>query len=200
MPRPARFSHEQIIATTARVAAKRGPTGATVARIAHALHAPTGSIYHRFASRGMLLGEVWLRATASFQDGFAERLAGPDSKAAGLAAVCYVPQWVRAHPQEARILLLHRPEDFLEPGWPAQTKARAKALRRQLSKGLRDFCQKMFGRADRSTLRIVMFALAEAPLAAVRRHVEIDEPPPPIVDALIEETYRAAISLCQEQR
>jgi AcrR family transcriptional regulator len=200
MPRPARFSHEQIIAATARVTAKRGPAGATVARIAKALKAPTGSIYHRFSSRNVLLGEVWLRATASFQDEFAERLAGPDDEAAGLAAVRFVPQWVREYPQEARILLLHRREDFLDQSWPVQMKARARNLRHQLSEGVCGFCQRMVGRTDATTLRIVSFALAEAPLAAVRRHVELSEPPPPIVDALIEETYRASISLCRGQR
>lgn len=200
MPRPARFSHEQIIAATAQVAAKRGPAGATVARIARVLDAPVGSIYHRFASRNVLLGEVWLRATASFQDGFAERLAGPDGEAAGLAAVRYVPQWVRRHPRQARILLLHRREDFLERGWPRRMKDRAKALRHQLSDGLRSFCLRACGRSDGTSLRIVAFALAEAPLAAVRRHVEVGEPPPPIVDSLIEETYRKSISLCRARR
>lgn len=200
MPRPARFSHEQMIAATTRVAAKRGPAGTTIARIARVLDAPTGSIYHRFASRNVLLGEVWLRATESFQDEFAERLAGSDGEAAGLAAVRYVPQWVREHPQEARILLLHRREDFLEHGWPVQMKVRAKALRHQVSEGLSSFCQQVFGCTDQTTLRIAAFALAEAPLAAVRQHVAAGKPPPPIVDAMIEETYRASISLCRAQQ
>ena len=73
--------------------------------------------------------------------------------------------------------------------------ARAKALRRQMSEGLHSFCQRLVGRTDAAALRIVTFALAEAPLAAVRQHVENGEPPPPIVDALIEETYRASIAL-----
>lgn len=195
MPRPARFSHEQILAATARVAAERGPAGASIARIACTLRGPTGSIYHRFASRSVLLGEVWLQAAASFQDGFSERLDGADPQTAGLAAVRYVPQRVRDHPQEARILLLHRREDFLERGWPAPMVERAKALHRQLSQVLRRFCQRLVGRTDAKTLRVMTFALAEAPLAAVKRHVEAGEPPPRIVDALIEETYRASLAL-----
>jgi AcrR family transcriptional regulator len=195
MPRPARFSHEQILAATARVAAERGPAGASIARIACTLRGPTGSIYHRFASRGVLLGEVWLQAAASFQDGFSERLDGADPRTAGLAAVRYVPQRVRDHPQEARILLLHRREDFLERGWPAPMVERAKALHHQLSQVLRRFCQRLVGRTDTKTLRVMTFALAEAPLAAVKRHVEAGEPPPRIVDALIEETYRASLAL-----
>jgi AcrR family transcriptional regulator len=195
MARPARFDDEQIIAATARLAAARGPAGATVARIAGALRAPTGSIYHRFASRDMLLGEVWLRAAQGFQHGFVQRLAGPDARAAGLAAVRYVPQRVREEPREARILLLHRREDFLQRGWPAPMKARALALTRQMDEGVRDFCARLFGRADAKALRLARYALAEAPLAALRPHVQANEAPPPIVDALIEATYFASIAL-----
>lgn len=195
MSRPACYSCEQIIDATARVAAERGPAGTSVAQISQTLGAPTGSIYHRFASRSVLLGEVWLQAATSFQDGFAERLDGANPQTAGLAAVRYVPQRVREQPQEARILLLHRREDFLESEWPAPMVERAKALHSQLSKGLRKFCRRLSGRADAKSLRVVTFALAEAPLAAVKRHVEAGEPPPRIVDALIEETYLSSLSL-----
>lgn len=195
MARPAQFTDEQIVVATAQLAAEHGPAGATVARIAAALRAPTGSIYHRFASRDVLLGEVWLRAAESFQDGAAELLAGPDAEAAGLAAVRYVPRRVREQPQEARILLLHRREEFLDGGWPAEMTARAQALREQMETGLRGFCRRVFGRVDARTMRIAVYALADAPLAAVRRHVEAQEPPPRTVDALIEATYLASVAL-----
>lgn len=195
MPRPARYSHEQIVAATAQVAAERGPAGASVARIARILRAPTGSIYHRFSSRSLLLGEVWLQAAASFQDRFSERLDAEDPYSAGMDAVRYVPNRVRTHPQEARILLLHRREDFLDRKWPVPMRNRATALQKQLSNGLRDFCRRLSGRTDAESVRILTFALAEAPLAAVKRHVEAGEPPPPIVNALIEETYRSCLTL-----
>lgn len=195
MARPAQYSSNQIIASATKVAAKHGPAGATIARIAQAVGAPTGSIYHRFASRDVLLGEVWLRTVAGFQSGIANQLAAPDAKRAGLAAVRSVPQWVRNNPQDARILLLYRSEDFLEHGWPRSMSARAKKLRVQMAETLRDFCQRLLGRADATSMRIVAFALAEAPLAALRRHVKGGDPPPPIVDDLIDATYRAALSL-----
>ncbi len=195
MPRPARFSLEQIVAATTRLVATCGPDNATIARVAGALRAPTGSIYHRISSRDELLGEVWLRAAASFQDGFFERLAGPLPRDAGLDAVRYVPQWGRDQPQEARILLLHRREDFLGRGWPSAMTSRAKALGQQVDKGLQSFCDRLFGRTDAVTLRIAAFALAEAPIAAVRRHIELSEPPPPTVDALVVATFIATIAL-----
>jgi len=195
MARPAQYSNDQIVDATAKVAAQYGPTGATVARIARTLGAPTGSIYHRFASRDVLLGEVWLRTVAEFQSGIVDQLAAPNAKKAGLAAVRSVPQWVRNHPQEARILLLYRSEEFLECGWPRSMSERAKKLRAQLAETLREFCQRLLGRTDVASLRIVTFALAEAPLAALRRHVKDGDLPPPIVDDLIVATYRAAMSL-----
>lgn len=195
MPRPARFTYEQIVAATARVAATHGPGGATIARIAEALRAPTGSIYHRVSSRDVLLGEVWLGAAQSFQEAFLERLAGPVARDAGLAAVRYVPERVRAQPQEARILMLHRREDFLARGWPAPMRARAGALQARMDGGLGSFCHRLFGRDDTTTRRIAVYALAEAPIAAMKPHLARGEAPPPIVDRLIEATYLAAIAL-----
>jgi AcrR family transcriptional regulator len=195
MPRPARFTHEQVVAATARVAASHGPGGATIARIARALRAPTGSVYHRFASRDVLLGEVWLGAAQSFQQGFLERLAGTLAQDAGLEAVRYVSQRVRDRPTEARILMLHRREDFLAQGWPAPLRARARALQRHMDEGLQSFCHRLFGRGDAATRRIAVYALAEAPIAAIKPHLARGEPPPPIVDRLIEATYLAAITL-----
>lgn len=195
MPRPPRFDRQQIVSAATRVVAERGPAGASIARIARALRGPSGSIYHRFPSRGVLLGEVWLQVAASFQDGVAKRLAGLDPCAAGLAAARFVPERVRAQPREARILLLHRREDFLGDGWPAEMAARSRALRRQASGMLHDFCARLAGRAGERTVRVMTFALVEAPLAAVRRHVEAGEPPPPIVDQMIEQTYRASLAL-----
>jgi len=58
MSRPAKFSHSDIVDATARLAARDGPARATMASIAAELRAPTGSLYHRFASRDILLGEV----------------------------------------------------------------------------------------------------------------------------------------------
>ena len=44
-------------------------------------------------------------------------------------------------------------------------------------------------------MRITLYALVEAPLAAVRQHVRAKEPPPDTVDALVEATYFASIAL-----
>jgi len=195
MARPARYNRDLIINSAASVIAESGPASATIARIAQAVGAPTGSIYHRFASRNELLGEVWLRTVAGFQNEFVAHLAASDPKSGGLAAVHAVPRWVRNHPQEARILLLYRSEDFLQRGWSAEMATQAKKLRLQMKESLHEFCQRLLGRSDAISLQIVGFALAEAPLAALRGYAKESVPPPPIIDELLEGTYRAAMSL-----
>ena len=195
MPRPARYDSDQIVAATAAVAAEYGPNGATIARIATALGGPTGSIYHRFSSRDILLGEVWLTAVEKFQRDFGARLEAGDARSAGLDAACSVTDWVRRYAQDARILLLHRSEDFYADNWPTAMADRAKDLRDEMSQGLSQFCHRLVGSTDQRSLRTVTFALAEAPYAVVRRHVRAGEPPPPIANELIAATYRAALSL-----
>lgn len=195
MSRPAKFSHDEIIDATARIAARAGPTQATITRIASELRAPTGSIYHRFSSRDVLLGEVWLRAAESFQDSVFGLLAGPDPWDAGLAAALFVPARVRQDPDQARILLLHRREDFLTSGWPPEMSARAGRLKQHADTALKKFSKSLLGRADADALRYVTYALASAPLAAVLPHLRANESPPPSVEPLISATYSAVMLL-----
>jgi hypothetical protein len=104
-------------------------------------------------------------------------------------------QRVREKLREARLLLLHRREDFVDRGWPVGLSRQARALGRQIDDALTDFSYRLTGRADARTVRIVAFAVVEAPFAAVRRHVVAGEPPPLAVDDLIRVTYDAAMTL-----
>jgi AcrR family transcriptional regulator len=172
-----------------------GPSGATIGAIARSVGAPTGSIYHRFASRDVLLATVWLRAAAAFQDAVFERLAGPAPREAGLASALYMAERVREHPREARLLLLHRREDFVDRGWPATFRRRAVQLAQQIETELHAFSRRLCGREDGRTVRMVAYAVIEAPFAAVRRHVAAKESPPPYADLLIRATYEAVMEL-----
>jgi AcrR family transcriptional regulator len=195
MPRPRKFDDEQILAAAGRLIARNGPSGATIGAIAQAVGAPTGSIYHRFDSRDVLLARVWLRAAAAFQTAFFERLAGQEPREAGLAAALYMAQRVREHPREARLLLLHRREDFVDRGWPAPLRWQAAQLAQQIEIELRAFTRRLCGREDVRTVRLITYAVIEAPFAAIRRHVAANESPPPYVDLLIRATYDAVMDL-----
>lgn len=193
MSRPAKFSHQQIVEATARIAARDGPAKATIASIAQELQAPSGSIYHRFASRDLLLGEVWLRAAEDFQAGVGALLDAAEPWAAGLAAALYVPARVRAAPAEASILLLHRREDFMAGGWPEPLARRARQLRTRADQGLRDFARRLLGRTDADAIGALSYALAGAPLAAVLPFLRAGKSPPRMVDTLVRATYAAVL-------
>src|SRR5262249_3535415 len=139
MPRSPKFTETQILAAASRLIAANGPDRATISAIAGAVGAPTGSIYHRFASRDVLLRTVWLRAAAAFQAASFGRLAAAPPHDAGLAAALYIAQRVREHLREARLLLLHRREDFVDRGWPPALRRRAEHLGRQVERELRAF-------------------------------------------------------------
>jgi AcrR family transcriptional regulator len=118
MLRPSRFSEVQILDATAALVAAGGPGAATIGAISQMLKAPSGSIYHRFASRDTLLGRLWLNKAAFFQNRFAAALATPDPAQAGLAAALSMLGAVRDDFAGARIMLLHQRDDFLDGDWP----------------------------------------------------------------------------------
>ena len=193
MPRAPQFDQAQILAAAERLIARHGPSGATISAIARAVGAPTGSIYHRFDSRDVLLAEVWLGAATAFQAAFIDRLAGPSAREAGLAAALYMAQRVRERPREARVLLLHRREDFVDRGWPVSMRRRAEQLGSQVETELRRFSSRLCDRQDVRTVRCITYAVLTAPFAGVRPHVAAGESPPPYVDGLIRVTYEAVI-------
>jgi hypothetical protein len=95
-------------------------------------------------------------------------------------------------------MLLHRREDFLGDGCPAELRAEARRLKQQVDDALTQFARRLFGRASARTLRATSFAVLDVAFAAVRRHVAANEPPPPTVDRLIETAYLAVINAEQE--
>src|SRR5262249_54478398 len=140
-------------------------------------------------------GEVWLSAAEAFQNAYFAVLRGPDARDAGLAAALYLAQRVRGNLAEARVLQLHRRQAFVGRGWPADMERRARRLGRQLDTELRAFSQRLCKRADARTLRMVAYAVLDAPFGAVRRHVAAREAPPEYVDLLITATYDAVLVL-----
>ena len=64
------FEAESFRAAARSLASERGPAAVTVDSITARLGAPKGSFYHRFASRDVLLGELWLATVLAYQEGF----------------------------------------------------------------------------------------------------------------------------------
>lgn len=193
MGRTAKFARSEISSAALELVARDGPRSATVAAIARRVGAPTGSIYHRFASRELLLAELWMEVVEDFQNTFVSALDGDGTVEDAVRAACSMAVWVRGHMLEARVLLLHRREDFVGDAWPTELVDRAARLKPQLAAALRDHCRKRFGRASLANLRRARFALLDVPYGAIKPYVEAAEPPPPLLEELIEQTVRAVL-------
>src|ERR1700719_1780760 len=113
MARP-KFADGDFLDAALVIAAERGPLAVTIGSITERLKAPVGSFYHRFASRDVLLGELWLRTVLDFQAGITAALDAGD----GLRAALHTPAWVRSHLDEACLLLLYHRDDFVQGTWP----------------------------------------------------------------------------------
>jgi AcrR family transcriptional regulator len=183
------FDNSDFLAAALTLAAERGPSAVTVAAISARLKSPTGSFYHRFASRDALLAQLWFDTVSEFQEGIAAALDAGD----GLRAALHTPAWVREHLDEGRLLLLYHRDDFVHGDWPQALRDRLAEQGRRGEARLRNFARDTFGRAGPNEIRRAQFVLSEVPVAAVRQHLMRREPPPKIVDELIRTTWHAVV-------
>lgn len=186
----AKFSQEDFFAAALAIVAEQGLSAVTVASISARLKSPTGSFYHRFASRDVLLGELWLRAVLDFQAGVGKALDAGD----GLAAALHTPAWARKHPDKARLLLLYDRGDFVQGDWPEQLRDRVAVMTTRMEAGSRRRARAIFGKDGREEVRVAQFLVSELPVAVVRQHLMRGEKPPPLVDQLIRTTYAAVVA------
>jgi|HubBroStandDraft_3_1064219.scaffolds.fasta_scaffold03074_4 AcrR family transcriptional regulator len=186
----AKFSQVDFLSAAQAIAAAEGPAAVTIASITARLGAPTGSFYHRFASRNVVLGELWLRTVLDFQEGIGAALDAGD----GLRAALHTPAWVRAHLDNARLLLMYDRRDFVQGEWPEELRERVAEMTARMEAGSRQRARVIFGADGREEVRLAQFLIAEVPVAAVRQHLVRREPPPPLVDRLIRTTYRAVVA------
>jgi AcrR family transcriptional regulator len=186
----AKFSQMDFLDAALAITSEQGPAAATIASITARLKAPTGSFYHRFASRDVLLGELWLQTVLDFQQGVAAALEAGD----GLKAALHTPEWARAHLDHARLLLLYDRKDFVQGEWPDELAARVAGMTQRMEAGSLRRARVIFGKDGPEEVRLAQFLISEVPVAAVRQHLVRGEPPPPIVDRLIRTTYRAVLA------
>lgn len=192
MGRPAKFNTEQILDATAQLVAEGGPGLATVAGIAERLGAPTGSIYHRFNSRDLLLARLWIRTVRRSQEGGVAAISQADVNKAAIDGALHVPRWSRSNLDDACVLLLYRREQLAEQ-WPAELGDELATLNDPLKAAIRSFVRRRFGSVTKANLEMTSFALLDVPYAAVRRYLITGNPPPPSVDDLIARTVRCIL-------
>jgi len=137
----AKFSQMDFLTAAQAIAAAEGPAAVTIASISARLGAPTGSFYHRFASRNVVLGELWLGTVLDFREGISAALDAGD----GLRAALHTPAWVRAHPDNARLLLMYDRKDFVQGEWPEELRERVAEMTQRMEAGSLRQARVIFG-------------------------------------------------------
>jgi AcrR family transcriptional regulator len=193
MGRKERHGRASILRSARELSAEAGPQKITIASVARRCGAPVGSIYHRYASRDEILAEVWLDLVEEFQERFLAHLDGEGNAAeAGLAAVRFTCSWVRRHRRDARLMLLHRREDFAADRWPEAQRQRARQLASDAEQRLRRYTARLLGSSAKAELRRVQFILVDLPTAALKRDIEAGVIPSKDIEKLLLETCAGA--------
>ncbi|WP_031469420.1 TetR/AcrR family transcriptional regulator [Sciscionella sediminilitoris] len=172
MARPARFSTEDLLDVAVSLAAHGGPAAVTMAAVARAAGAPSGSLYHRFPGRAALLAGTWLHAVEAFQQGCAERLRARPALSAAVGTAWFAVDWSRRNPERARVLL-HGAGEFDQENWPEAERIRLGEGNTALGALLRELAGELRtdGETAEHALERLRLAVVDLPLALVRRHL-----------------------------
>jgi AcrR family transcriptional regulator len=185
MGRPERFDIETLLAAAVELVAAKGPEALTMAALARAAGASSGSVYHRFESLADLQGAVWLRSVGEFQAAFLEELRGTPGIGDCGRAARHVVAWSRANPGAARVLMAG-PAALGEDEWSDATRSRSRKLRHELERRLAGAAAALGGKGERERRRITL-ATVDMPLGLVRRRS------PEHLDRTDEELAEAAV-------
>lgn len=174
MARPARFSDDDILDGTARALLAHGPR-VTIADVAREIQGPSGSIYHRFASRDELLARLWIRSIRRFHVGLLEASALEDPERAVVTSARHIPAYSRAHPAEARAMLLYSRARLLESG-PAVVRDEVGTINDASDAALADLARRWYGADDEESRHRLQVATRLAPYGITRPFIGGDIP------------------------
>jgi AcrR family transcriptional regulator len=187
MPRTQQFDADLLLDAARTLAVEAGPGAVSMAAVARSAGAPSGSLYHRFPSRAVLLGELWLRCLTRFHAAYLCCLTADDPQAAAIAAARQVVDWCRANPEDAA-LLSHSRREFAVGDWPSELTTRAEQANREVFIALR----KLISRLEMDKER-VMVAVVDLPYAVVRRHLGAGNTIPAGATDVVESAVRALL-------
>ncbi|WP_134046000.1 TetR/AcrR family transcriptional regulator [Amycolatopsis arida] len=199
MGRSAKFTEDDFLDAALSLLAEGGTGAATITKVAERMAAPVGSVYHRFASRDLLLARLWVRTVRRFQHGYLERLTDDDLDVAATGAALHVVRWAREHPAEARVLTLYRQQDLVAR-WPDELDPELSTLNDAATAAVRRHARRRYGRADAASVRRVSFAIVDVPYAAVRPHLLAGEAPPAMLDAMVVTACRSVLAAGRARR
>jgi AcrR family transcriptional regulator len=170
-------------------------TPATIAEIAAASGAPTGSIYHRFESRDALLAETWIRASAGFQRRFIAAIDSADGPINGaVAAGLSVFDFANDQCDDARLLASLRREQVIRSPLPPQLTSRLDKLDEPVESAITQLAHDLYGTSSREHRRRVVLAIIDIPHGAIRQFLIAGTLPPQNLRPLVEHAIRAVLN------
>jgi AcrR family transcriptional regulator len=194
MVRLAKFTEDSIIDASIEVVARCGVAAVSIAAIAGKAGAPTGSVYHRFESRGAILARAWLRVKADFR----EAVACHWSEGNTWAAVAGFLQWCREKPLYARFLL--QCEDWPVFGEPlsAELSNALEAEQEALDACFRQcliHMQPGLADAGDEAEAVLRFTLFASPIAMIKPYLLQDLSIPARIDAVLRASHDAVVAV-----
>lgn len=169
MAPPRKHPSDRILDAARALALDGGPRSVSIAAIAEASGAPSGTLYHRFGSRDGILAAAWLRALERFQATVLAAYARhpDDAVEAGVAMAAATLAFAGESAPDARLLLVLRRSDLLDSA-PGEHLG---AINAPLEAAIRHLARSLHGRADARAVDAVLRAVVDLPTAAIRRHL-----------------------------
>lgn len=194
MARPSKFSADGILDAAAEALLEHGRQ-VSIAQIAAAAHAPTGSVYHRFDSREELLIRLWLRSIKGFQAHFIRACTDPDPHRAVVQAALSIPDYCREHPARANAMRLYRRIELLDAA-PAGLLERVETLNDEIDAVCEELGRRRYPRLDERRRALLSTAVRLSPYGLVRPF--IGGPIPAWLDDAVAASTRAIAALGDE--
>jgi len=190
---PPRKHQTDVILDAARtLVLAEGPRAASVGAIAKASGAPAGTLYHRFGNRDGILAAAWLRALGRFQSRALAATADTVLESAVATAVAAI-DFLRAVPDDARLLVALRPSDLLDDEPDEDLQQTLAAQNAPLIERLNTFARELYGSGDPRCIDAVARAIVDLPYAVVRRHAN-STPIPDWLEADVAAASRALLT------
>ncbi len=166
MGRPAKFDADQIL-DAARDAVVEHWRSTTIAHVADRVGAPVGSIYHRFASRDVLFGQLWARSIRRFHQGLLVAADIEDPHASLAAMARHVPLFCRSNPGDAKAMTLYRLPDLLQKV-PTDLQPELRAINDDVNTALQHVTERRYGQLTDHHYRLSLIATRQCPYGLIR--------------------------------
>jgi AcrR family transcriptional regulator len=196
MPRRELHPEEVILDGARAVVLERGARGATITAVATACGAPTGSIYHRFASLDEVLAKAWMRAIGRAQDEILRAQAGEVVETA-VARALGVYDFCLRDPADGLLLSSFRQSDFDAAALRDEVRHELAHLNDRIDPFFRALARALGGPAQ---MDLALLAVRDLPYGAALPHIRDGTTPPPRRRVRLESAVRAVLARTPQPR